>query len=57
MISAQLRDAKVVVDLAALKHNFRTQLAQLPAGSQILPVVKANAYGNGVVTGVIAFKE
>lgn len=57
MISAQLRDAKVVVDLAALKHNFRTQLAQLPAGSQILPVVKANAYGNGLVPVVNALKD
>lgn len=49
MINAQLRDAAMVVDLAALKHNIKQQQAALPAGSRILAVVKADAYGHGAV--------
>lgn len=48
MISAQLREATLEVDLAALRHNLRTQLKQIP-GAQVLAVVKANAYGNGLI--------
>lgn len=57
MISAQLRDANLVVNLAALRHNLKTQVAKLPAGSRILPVVKANAYGNGLVPVVNSLKN
>ena len=57
MISAQLRDANLVVNLAALRHNLKTQIAKLPAGSRILPVVKANAYGNGLVPVVNSLKD
>src|SRR6185369_17227532 len=36
------------ISLGALKHNFK-ELQRLAKGSQILPVVKANAYGHGLV--------
>lgn len=49
MISTQLRDASLEVNLTALRHNLHTQVAQLKPGAKILPVVKANAYGNGLL--------
>ncbi|WP_373841988.1 alanine racemase [Limosilactobacillus sp.] len=49
MISGRLRKTEYVVDLGALKHNIQAQRAALPAGSKILAVVKANAYGHGLV--------
>ncbi len=57
MISAQLRDAAMVVDLKALKHNIKQQQAALPANSRILAVVKADAYGHGAVPVAHAAKE
>ena len=57
MISAQLRDAAMIVDLKALKHNIKQQQAALPAGSRILAVVKADAYGHGAVPVAHAAKE
>jgi alanine racemase len=36
------------VSLSALKHNFK-ELQKLAKGSEVLPVVKANAYGHGLV--------
>lgn len=49
MISAQLRDAAMVVNLKALKENIKQQQAALPANRKILAVVKANAYGHGAI--------
>ena len=36
------------ISLGALKHNFR-ELQKLAKGSEILPMVKANAYGHGLI--------
>ncbi len=36
------------ISLGALKHNFR-ELQKLAGGSEILPMVKANAYGHGLI--------
>ena len=42
------RPAKALIDLAALRHNYR--LAQsLSGGGQAMPIIKANAYGHGAV--------
>lgn len=49
MISGRLRKTYLQVDLGALKDNITAQREALPAGSKILAVVKANAYGNGLV--------
>lgn len=49
MISGRLRKTEYVVDLGALKHNIQAQRAALPDNSRILAVVKANAYGHGLV--------
>lgn len=57
MISGRLRDTELVVDLSALKHNIREQQKKLDKDSRILAVVKANAYGNGLVPVAEAAQE
>ena len=42
--------AWVEIDLAALAHNVRTLKALLPVGTDLMVVVKADAYGHGAVT-------
>ncbi len=36
------------ISIGALKHNFK-ELQKLAQGSEVLPVVKANAYGHGLI--------
>ena len=45
----------VEVNLDALKHNYETIESQLSAGSSIVAVVKADAYGHGVENTVREF--
>lgn len=49
MRSARLRNTDLRVNLGALKHNLKVQREALMPGSRIFAVVKANAYGNGLV--------
>ena len=49
MISGRLRNTEYVINLRALGENIQAQKAALPADSKILAVVKANAYGHGLV--------
>lgn len=42
-----MRPARVLIDLAALRHNYR--LARRLHGGRALAVVKANAYGHGAL--------
>ena len=39
----------VDIDLAALRHNFHQVQSRMRAGTQILGVVKSNAYGHGMI--------
>ncbi len=41
--------AWVTLNLAHLRHNVAVLQARLPLGCQLMPVVKANAYGHGAV--------
>lgn len=43
-----MRSTKAVIDLAALKHNFQT-VKKIANQSKIMAVVKANAYGHGLL--------
>jgi len=54
--SKQYRAAKVTIDLDALKHNFK-QVQKYSANSNIMPVIKANAYGHGMLQVVDALGE
>jgi alanine racemase len=40
------RPARVLIELSALRHNFRKAREAAP-GSRVLAVVKADAYGHG----------
>ncbi|PSN76822.1 alanine racemase, partial [filamentous cyanobacterium CCP4] len=42
--------AWVEINLAALRHNVRQFRGILPAATQLMAVVKADAYGHGAVT-------
>lgn len=42
------RAVKLSFDLAALQHNFQ-QVKKYAADSQVMPVIKANAYGHGML--------
>jgi alanine racemase len=42
------RPAKVIIDLAALRHNY-SRVQELAAGASVMAVVKADAYGHGLV--------
>lgn len=42
------RPAKIEIDLSALRHNFQ-QVRQLAPQAKVLAMVKANAYGHGLV--------
>lgn len=44
-----LRHNRTVVDLAAIRHNYRILADSLPEGVGVMPVVKANAYGHGII--------
>ena len=42
------RPAKVIIDLAALRYNY-SRVQQLATDSRVMAVVKADAYGHGLV--------
>jgi len=46
--SKSLRAAKISIDLCALQHNF-LQVKKISANNKIMPVIKANAYGHGLL--------
>lgn len=50
------RFPRVVVDLAALSHNLKVIRALAP-DSQVMAVIKANAYGHGIVAAARALRQ
>jgi alanine racemase len=51
-----IRLIRALVDTAALRHNLGTIRAYAP-GSKVMAVVKANAYGHGLVSTVLALAD
>jgi alanine racemase len=49
MPSLQIRPTSAVIDLGALRHNLREIRRLLGSGTGVCAVVKANAYGHGIV--------
>ncbi|WP_373565728.1 alanine racemase, partial [Klebsiella pneumoniae] len=45
--AAAMRPARALIDLQALRHNYR--LARELTGAKALAVIKADAYGHGAV--------
>ena len=44
---------RAVIDTAALRHNL-SRVREFAPGSRVLAVLKANAYGHGIVTAATA---
>ncbi|MEJ2567149.1 MAG: alanine racemase [Gammaproteobacteria bacterium] len=50
------RPAQAILDLPALRHNL-TRVRQLAPGRHSMPVIKANAYGHGMVKTARALQD
>ena len=50
------RRPQATIDLAALEHNF-VRVKQLAPHSKVLAVLKANAYGHGMLPVAQALKQ
>ena len=46
-IASQSHTVSLDIDLAAIEHNLSTYGSMLQAGTQIMPIIKASAYGAG----------
>jgi alanine racemase len=55
-VAGQMRATRVTVDLDQLRHNFRV-VRRLVAPASVLAVVKANAYGHGLVECAEIFRQ
>lgn len=53
---SDIRAASVTVELAALLHNF-SRIKELVPHSKLMPVIKANAYGHGMIRVARALAE
>ena len=50
------RPARALIDLEALRHNLR-RARQAASGAKVMAVVKANAYGHGILSAAQAFRQ
>ena len=57
MVVGMHRNTKVIVDLGAIQMNVAQEKAQLQAGQKLFAVVKANAYGHGLIQVAQAAKK
>lgn len=55
-MTARHRAVKISLDLQALQHNYRQVKKQAPQ-SKVMPVIKANAYGHGMLKVAAALHE
>lgn len=44
-----IRQNQIVIDLNAIKHNYLLMVSQVPENVRVMAVVKANAYGHGIL--------
>ena len=44
-----LRQNRVEIDMDAIRNNYRVLRDRVPAGVEVMPVIKANAYGHGML--------
>lgn len=44
-----IRQNQITIDLGSIRHNYREMLLHEPKGVLVMPVVKANAYGHGLM--------
>ncbi|NVK21222.1 MAG: alanine racemase [Kangiellaceae bacterium] len=51
-----MRSTKAIIDLSALRHNLKT-IKSIASDSKVMAVVKANAYGHGLVEIASALED
>lgn len=44
-----LRQNRLLIDMDAIRHNYRILKESVPAEVKVMPVIKANAYGHGML--------
>lgn len=49
MVVGEHRTTKLIIDLAALQYNIKNEKKLLPPATKLFAVVKANAYGHGLI--------
>ena len=49
-----LRQNRVEIDMDAIRNNYRILRERVPAGVEVMPVIKANAYGHGMLETALA---
>ena len=49
MVVGRHRETKAVIDLGAIYHNVAAEVSRLRKGQELFAVVKANAYGHGLL--------
>lgn len=49
MVTAKLRSSQVAINETAIAHNVQHAIAGLPQGTELFAVVKADAYGHGLL--------
>ncbi|MFT9268601.1 MAG: alanine racemase [Liquorilactobacillus nagelii] len=54
MVEAWHRPTKAIIDLNAIKENIKLEKKMLKKGQQLFAVVKANAYGHGLIPVAMA---
>ena len=52
-----LRKNRVLIDLEALRNNYRLIKNHVPSSVQVMCVIKADGYGHGIVEAAQAFSE
>lgn len=53
-----LRQTRVIIDMDAIRNNYRILKENVPANVCVMPVIKANAYGHGMLeTAQTLFKD
>ena len=57
MVIGRHRNTRAIISLEAIKHNVATQISKLKDGQSLFAVVKANAYGHGMIPVAKAAKE
>ena len=56
-MNPSLFNSYLEVDLSAVADNYRSILSTLPEGTELIPVIKCNAYGIGALQAAQALDE
>lgn len=57
MVAGIHRNTRAVIDLGAVRHNVEVEMKRMTEGQELFAVVKANAYGHGMLEVAQTAKE